>query len=179
MPEKYVPKGTSVSAPTAQQQEAEFNQARKKTSSAFDRRPITTKDEFIYRIFAVEKPAIDAMIKKGYPVKEILYYWSDVSAEAHAFPIFSSDSVEDIVNRYSDFFPIELKIFAENLADYNKALNTNTGMSDGGDMAIKVKCPIGLYRALLCLDPNFWHDKLNLNRFRKRFSLLVGVGRPK
>lgn len=179
MSEKYVPKGTSVSAPTASQQEAEFQQAKRKTSSTFDRRPVTTKDEFIYRIFAVEKPALEAMIQKGYPIKEILYYWSDLSAEAHALPIFSSDSPDDIVNRYSDFFPIELKLFAEGLAEYNKTLNSSSGMSDGGDMALKVRCPIGLYRALIAFDPNFWQDKRNLNRFKKRFNLLVGVGRPK
>ena len=179
MSDPYVPIGTSVSKPTEAEQLAEIEQAKKATRSTFDLRPVTTQNEFVYRIFAVEKPAIEAMIAKGHPVREILYYWSDISAEAHALPIFMSDSVEDVVNRYSDFFPVELREFVSTLSEYNKALNKSSGTSDGGDMALKVKCPVGLYRALVALDPNFWQDKRNINRFRKRFNRLVNVGRPK
>ena len=175
----YDPKGTSVSKSTEAAQLAEISKARKATTSTFDKRPITSKNDFIYRIFAVEKPAIEAMIAKGHPVREILYYWSDVSLEAHALPIFASDSVEDIVNRYSDFFPLEIQAFVKELSEYNKALNKSSGMSDNGEMAIKVKCPIGLYRALVFLDENFWHDKKNVNSFRKSFSKIACVGKPK
>lgn len=179
MTKPYIPKGTSVSAPTEAEQLQEFKQASQKTRGAFDLRPVLTKNEFVYRIFVVEKPAIDRLIAQGHRVREILYYWSDLSAEAHALPIFETDSIEDVVNRYSDFFPIELAEFQKSLAEYNKALNNMTGKTDGGDMVIKVKCPVGLYRALLSLDPNFWHIKRNIYRFKRQFSRLVSVGRPK
>lgn len=170
---------SSVSKRTEAEQLAEFNRAKKATRSTFDRQPIKTLEEYNYRINVVEKPVVDNMIAKGYPIREVMYYWSEASLECHAFPIFSTDSIQDVVNRYSDFFPREISLFMSELNEFNKTLNTPTGMSDNGTMAIKVKCPLGLYRALICLDPDFWHSKQNLNRFRRSFSKLVSVGRPK
>jgi hypothetical protein len=165
--------------PTEAEQIASFERAKRATRSTFDARPCLTVDEFNYRINVVEKPALERLIQKGHRIKEIMYYWSDVSAEAHAFPVFFSDGVQDIVNRYTDFFPMETRTFVQNLAEFNKILSGPNGKTEGGDLMVQMRCPLGLYRALSVLDPLFWKDNRNIKRFIAMFPKLVKVGGTK
>jgi len=161
------------------EQIAEFNKAKRASPSAFSNRPCLNQNEFTYRIFCVEKPAIDAMIKKGYPIAEIMYYWSESTGEAHAFPVFYTDAIKDVVNRYCDLFPREVAEFASSLAEYNKVLDNSKGFGKTGDIMHKMSMPLGLYRALMTLDQDFWHDKKNERTVMRLIPKLTKVGRPK
>lgn len=158
--------------------EQDFNLAKKATPrKAFSNKPCLTKEEMVYRVFCLEKPIIDRMIKKGYPIREIINYWSEATGECHVVPIFATDHWPDIVTRYIDLFPVEAKTFSKELEEHNKHMVDPNGMSEDRTLMAKLRAPIGLYRMLVAFDNNFWKDELNVKAFMKMFPKLSVVKR--
>ena len=102
-------------------------------------------------------------IKLHFPasnIKMILNLNAESTGEVHAFPIFNSDTFEDLCNRYGDLFPLELKQTIKEVESINQTLYNPDGMSKEKLNMAKLKMPLTLYTILSTYDPDFW---LNLD----------------
>ena len=120
----------------------------------FDRTPVVNKDEMFDRLF-VERQALE---KSGIPIKTILNYWSDTTYECHCFPVFKADKPLDIINRYSDTFPMEYKALVQEVKDLNSNLLNTNGMSKEKTNMAKLRIPILVYRAMMEMSETFWEE---------------------
>ena len=134
-----------------------------------------TEEEAKHRLI-VERMACNKMADNGRPVRAILNYWSESSGECHCFPIFTSDSVQDVINRYSDLFPIELAQTIDEVSKIRETLHNTSGMSKYKTTMTKLKVPIILYRAIQYVDSDFWNVQRNINWISQIMSKLSPKG---
>ena len=133
-----------------------------------DMTPCLTDDQVVRRI--VEEQQAWRTRQHDYKVKELISYASETTGECHIFPVFETDKVEDLCNRYSDLFPEECKLALKQIQDTRGSLYNETGMSKEKLNLIKLKLPIILYRAIDILIEGFWNDKKSLNWFLSNFE---------
>jgi len=110
----------------------------------------------------------------------ILNLSSDTTGETHAFPIFKSDTMHDLCNRYSDLFPVELKQAIKEVEGMNQTLYDSKGMSKERINMAELRLPLTLYTILSTKDPNFWKelDAKKIRMLRSYFgNLKIGVRR--
>lgn len=118
-------------------------------------KPCVTDEEIFMRICEDQKE-LDDMSKEGYAIKSRLSWHSPSSLETHCLPVFFSDTLQDVVNRYYDFFPVEFKQMTDIVAEFNKALYSSDAMSKEKTMMSAFKVPLGLYKLLEEWREGFW-----------------------
>ena len=95
---------------------------------------------------------IDLMRDAGYPVVSRVGWWSDPhnggTGECHVVPLFSSDKLEDVVNRFYDCYPKAFQQVMDDVAAVNQTLYDGTGMSKLRMMMAVGKLPSGLLKML-------------------------------
>jgi len=109
--------------------------------------PCITDEEVISRIVE-DKLEIELMRARGYSVVTMVSYQSPTTFECHCLPIFTNDKLEDIVNRYHDFFPKDLMQAVEEMNLENQYLYSANGMSEAGTIMSFGKIPCGLQKML-------------------------------
>ena len=121
-----------------------------KQQKTFSNAPVLTEDDFVARIiheaFAIKR------LKQDNNLVNVMRIHAKNTFELHLFPVFKTDSPEDIVNRYVDLFPREIEAFIDELRAKRETLKTQSGMSDGGTQLAKMSIPIGLYGAIQQID---------------------------
>jgi len=121
-----------------------------------DTKPCVTQDDVIWRMVNEGYAMEEIKRKHAGNIKIILFCLSDTSAEAHYFPIFYSDNLEDVCNRYSDLFPIELETCIKEVQAINQNLYHENAMSKERLNMAKLKIPLTLYKILDAFDEEFW-----------------------
>ena len=95
---------------------------------------------------------IEAMKRDGHPVIARCSYYSDIllggTGECHCLPIFSTDKLEDIVNRYMDFFPKDFQRVIDMVEAKRQTLYNSSGMSQFGRLMAFGSIPEGLRKML-------------------------------
>ena len=136
-----------------------------------DMTPCRTEDEMIWRYIAEGKAY--EVLKERHSIKTMLYCWSDLTGECHIFPIFTTDNIQDIANRYADLFPLECKEALKEVRAMNSNLYDWKGMSKERINMAQLRLPLTLYKAIGTLDPGFW-QKMTPKGVRKLQSLFKG-----
>ncbi len=131
----------------------------------YDNKPCISDDEVNMRLF-VERKGIHELQDKGYPIKTMVAYQSPVTFETHMMPIMTSDTWQDVCNRYFDLFPKEAELVMEEIQDQKQLLVKN-GFSKDKTLLLTGKVPKGLEKMLDVwhTQGDFWMDK----RLRKAF----------
>jgi hypothetical protein len=70
------------------------------------------------------------------------------------FPVFSSDNLESIVNRYLKLYPVEASLLVEEVSERVKS--NEYGFSKDGNMKFKVSIPATIIAAGKALSRDFW-----------------------
>lgn len=96
------------------------------------------------------------MIKEGYQVRSMVSWHSETTLETHCLPIFESDALEDVINRYADYFPKELNGSLEEAEEMRSSLYNQDGMSKAKTIMTSFKIPLGLYKLLDAWSSDFW-----------------------
>ncbi len=110
-------------------------------------KPCITDHEVILRLLEDQKE-IKKMRDEGYKIASMVSYQSKVTFECHCLPIFNSDRLEDVCNRYADYFPVECKQMIKQIQDDLSSLVGNKGMSKYKTIMSFGKIPIGLQKML-------------------------------
>lgn len=109
-----------------------------------DHRPCFTMDSKIRRGMLERSLISNLQIAGGHKIKESVTIHEADTGEYHVMPIFENDSLEDICNRYSDYFPQALKLSIEEIEQQNQLLFSGSGMSKNKTMMSKGLIPAGL-----------------------------------
>jgi len=94
-------------------------------------KPCFTDDDIALRLMQDHKE-IKQMINEGHKVIAKVNYHSETTLETHCLPVFNSDTIEDLANRYFDFFPKECRQTIKAIEDESKILYHSNGMSKDG-----------------------------------------------
>ncbi len=100
-------------------------------------------------------------IKKSFSASNIiavLNLSADSTGETHAFPIFHSDTIQDLCNRYSDLFPMELKATIKEVESMRLDLYNPNGMSKERTNMAKLRLPLTIWTVISTRDPEYWKD---------------------
>ena len=89
------------------------------------------------------------------------------------FPVFNTDNVETIVNRYLTLYPFEAKEFIRGFKVIMKG--NESGWSNGRLMKLDFKMPTKIYYAGMAIAPDFWSsdNARNEKRFKELCPALV------
>ena len=137
-----------------------------------DHTPCRTLDQRITRNI-MEQNIIESMKIQGFPIKEWAVVHEEGTNEHHVMPVFQKDTIEDICNRYADYFPRTLKAIIDIVEGENQTLYSGTGMSKGKTMMASGKVPAGLQVLLdIWCDGDFLGIKDNQNRLFKHMPKL-------
>ena len=128
--------------------------------------PCVSNAEIQQRLFE-DKSAIQALIADGYHVLTMIAYHSEQTLETHTLPVFEEDSIDDLANRYFDFFPMECKQTLQAIEEDNKLLYSSNGVSDGGLMGRHCTIPQLLWVLLKARFPDEAVDPQGFRRLTK------------
>lgn len=140
---------------------------------SIDHSPCVTDEQVAMRL-VVDQKEIQQMIREGHSVKAMVAWHSPVTLETHCLPVFASDTLEDIINRYFDFFPKECLATIADCEEISKTLFNGTGMSEAQTIMSSFKIPLGLWKLLESWEPGFFavdpkskgfQNKKLINRF--------------
>lgn len=106
--------------------------------------PCVSNSEVVERLLE-DQADIKALEACGHPVRAMVSYHSETTMETHSLPVFESDTLQDLANRYADFFPKECERFLKQVEHSRQMLHQTNGMSDGGLMAYHCSIPQGLW----------------------------------
>lgn len=109
--------------------------------------PCITDHEVISRLIE-DQNEIKLMKKDGHQVISMVSWQSPTTFECHCIPIFSSDKLEDICNRYYDYWPKECLQAIKDIEIRNQNLNSGNAMSKGGNLRAFSSIPVGLQKML-------------------------------
>jgi hypothetical protein len=126
--------------------------------------PCLTDDTIILRMME-DQHEIDKMIKEGYHVRAVVSYHSDVTFETHSLPIFAEDTLQDILNRYYDFFPKECLQTMRACEELSKTLYSSDGLSKAKSILSSFKIPLGLWKLLESWRTDFFAVVPGQNEF--------------
>lgn len=151
--------------------------------AVIDHRPCLTDDEIAMRI-VVDQRDIHKMIQAGYEVKAMIGWHSPTTLETHCLPIFSFDTLSDVINRYYDFFPKECLATVQDCEHISRNLFSSDGMSPGKTIMSSFKIPLGLWKLLEAWEPGFFDVDPGTKNFKhktliKRFLSLMPKLRTK
>lgn len=126
-----------------------------------------------YEAFLKLKLEKDEIHKSFSPdnVIAILNLSANSTGETHAFPIFKSDTIHDLCNRYSDLFPAELKDTIKEVESMRIDLYNPNGMSKERTNMAKLRLPLTIWTIISTRDPDYWKD-LNAKKVRLLCSYL-------
>ena len=106
-----------------------------------------------------------------------MHYMSESTGEVGCI-VFrrGQTSIEDIFRQYCRQFPLEAKLFAEEVKSVNQQLVNSKGMSIGGRMMSIAKIPDIIMTACKYLyGENYWDDKKNtLDFIRQNPGFMIG-----
>jgi hypothetical protein len=120
-----------------------------------DHRPCLTDEEVAVRVVQ-DRLAIEKLEREGHQVRAVMSYHSEVTMETHALPIFSSDTLEDVVNRFYDFFPKDFDLAVKETEQMRQTLHRGDAMSQSKTVMAMCRIPLGLYKLLDAWLPGFW-----------------------
>ena len=104
----------------------------------------------------IDQKEIQSMIEEGYDIKTMVSWHSPDTLETHCLPIFAKDKMEDIINRYYDYFPKECKATLQACQDIRSSLHNPDGMSKAKTMMASFKIPLGLNQLLEAWYPGMF-----------------------
>lgn len=126
--------------------------------------PCITDHEVITRIVDDQRE-IQKMKDEGYQVDSMVSWQSPSTFECHCLPVFSKDTMEDICNRYYDYFPKECMETMEEVKETKETLYRSNAMSLSGNMMAIAKIPPGLMKMLdIWCDSGDFFDFVNNKR---------------
>ena len=148
-----------------------------------DHIPCVTDEQVVCRLLK-DQLEIKQMVNEGHQVISMVSYQSPTTFECHCLPIFTNDKLEDIVNRYYDFFPKDFMQCIKETEEENANLKDGSGMSDLRTLMSYGKIPRGLQKMLdIWCGGDFLpsYNKVLMRRNLKRlFSYVpkLKIGRP-
>ena len=151
--------------------------------SKINHKPCLTDDEVIHRLLN-DQLEIKQMVNEGHSITAMVSYQSPTTFECHCLPIFKNDKLEDIVNRYYDFFPKDFTQCLKEIEEENANLLDSSGMSDLRTMMSYCKIPVGLQKMLDIWSGGDFLPSFNKPLMRKNLKRLFSyvpklkMGRP-
>ncbi len=109
--------------------------------------PCITDGQVINRLLE-DQLEIKQMQNEGHQIISMVSYQSPTTFECHCLPIFRNDKLEDIVNRYYDFFPRDFMQCIQEIETENTYLKDDSGMSDLRTIMSYCKIPVGFQKML-------------------------------
>ncbi len=123
---------------------------------AWDNTPVFNDYEAFLKL-RLEKDEINKSFSSS-NIITILNLSADSTGETHAFPIFHSDTIQDLCNRYSDLFPVELKETIKEVNFMRLDLYNPNGMSKERTNMAKLRLPLTIWTIISTKDPDFWKE---------------------
>lgn len=129
-----------------------------------DHRICCTDSEITMRLLE-DRMEILQMRDEGYSITAMVSYHSPTTLETHCLPVFHSDTLEDICNRYVDFFPKECQQAIQEAKHLAQTFYHQDGLSKSKTIMASLRVPLGLWKLLDAWRPGFWDVVLGQNRF--------------
>lgn len=120
-----------------------------------DHSPCFSDEDIALRI-VIDQKMIQKLIDEGHQVRALVSYHSAVTMETHCLPIFAQDTMEDVCNRYYDFFPKECKQTMQDTEALSSTLYRGDGLSKAKTMMSSLRIPLGLWKLLETWNPSIW-----------------------
>lgn len=104
-----------------------------------------------------------------------LHYQSEATNEIGCIEVRPGTTEEQIMDQYWKKFPLEAKMFMEEVRIANQELYSQNGMSEGRRMMSLGKVPEIIMCAMKFIREDYWDDKRrSINFFRKFPKFMVG-----
>ena len=129
-------------------------------------KPCVTDDDVLLRLMD-DQVELDQMEREGHAMLGRVSYHSDTTLETHCLPVFATDTVEDLANRYYDFFPKECTEFFAAVEDQKRLLYQGNGMSVDETLAIHCTIPNVLWKMLVIRFPDAYNTAPGLRKLTR------------